>query len=416
MNNYDAYKRLGVIGAYGAILAVVLVYGCLAENPFSDPGSENFEGADDMHYKNEDGAVSPEEKRKKRCEQSCLRIEDCGLLPDVEMCMPWCEDEWTERIQDCIANAECDGIEDICFTKSEKEVCADLCEKLDACEWMAMDSDQCAEACLDEWTKSQRDCLAESDCERAPAHCLDLHIVTPCSQVCEKLKLCEFISRTESSECLDFCESEMDDPARDCVMRQECDEIETQCALERLPSELCLMACDTAIVCELATMSEGDCHWACEEEWDLELSICLAAQDNCEGAEKCLDIPGSQCVDICAHLIACAALDQWEYEMCLQTCPTEFSDMERECLSSSPCQDVDACLEAGAAVDDSASHECSSACATMAQCDLIETQSQLDCQQTCIESWSQLKRNCVAESGCEAIADQCLALEQGLDE
>ena len=410
MKTLKAYKRFALAGVYGFVLILVLVYGRFGSDPFQEFRRE-VAGEDDDFYETAE-LPGPEDLRKRRCGQSCERIEDCGLLPDRDMCMPWCADEWTDRIQDCIAAADCDRIEEVCFKETDEEECAGLCLQLSACEWMTMDAGQCSEACLTTWTESQRECLLKAGCERSALQCIDLHFNATCAEVCEKFKGCDFIASGEENECVDYCESDMDDAARDCVVRRECDEIETQCALDQLPSELCLLACDAAVVCDLTATGEDECYLECEEKWDMELAICLAGQDNCEDAEKCLDVAGTQCVEICVRFVECAALEQWEYDMCVENCPAEFSDMERECLLDSPCADLDACLEAGSAVDDAVRRECSSACAKMSECELIDTTAQMDCGQTCIESWTLLKRNCVIQSDCADIASQCLVEDQ----
>ncbi len=409
MNKSFLQNRMAVFGAYCVFMAVVLAYGAFAEDPFRDLMDEMNRRAERMKSIEEFDPNDPEHLRKKRCKQSCSRIDDCGLLTDRELCMPWCEDEWTVRIQDCIAAADCDRIEELCFIESEEESCAELCIELMACPWMDMEPEECVETCVGEWTKTQRECLRKADCEKAPDHCVDLHPSTDCTQVCDKLESCGFSVSDGALDCVDYCEDGMDDPAKDCVLRQECDDIESQCALEELPSELCLLACDAAVVCELTTADEDDCYILCEEEWDLEIALCLAGQEICDDAEKCMDIAGSQCIDVCLRLIECAALNDWEYDLCIENCPIEFSDAERQCMLASPCVDLDGCLEAKGALEEDVTNECASCCAKMSECGLIDAQAQLDCQQTCIEGWSQLKRNCVLQSECPAIADQCLA-------
>ncbi|MCZ7584500.1 MAG: hypothetical protein M5R36_14775 [Deltaproteobacteria bacterium] len=388
----------------------VIVAGMMSGNPFPDGRAggpawqELIDGllADDARAER----ASPSDLKTLACLDSCDRVVECGLLPDVSYCLPWCLDEWDAKDRACVAATECDLIEEYCFDRTPESLCAEVCEELSECGEIDFGGSSCVDICLDRWSHEERECLLEAECGFAVEQCLDNEERVPCALVCDKLAGCGTLMEGEFGLCLDMCEQEMDSAMRDCVVSNECGEIDAVCVEGLLPEDLCADACAAAVDCGLVGAGASDCVFICEEEWSDELAICLADAESCEESGQCFDEPDVVCNELCVFLIGCGLLEEEEFEFCASGCPTEFSDAERDCMMTADCAGATGCLDGAS---ETPVNHCPEACFRLARCGLIDVGAQLDCTQTCMETWGAERVECVMGASCESAAVDCLS-------
>lgn len=390
----------------------VLIYGCVAEDPFLDASKGRWGHMDDLidafPPETQGRSLPPEDAREAACGTTCRRIVDCGLLPDVSMCEPWCRDDWDERVRTCVVNTACDRIEEACFERTPALVCGEICARAALCSWRELEDAGCVDRCLSQWSRRERDCLTEADCATGLGLCLNPDSRTPCPGVCDKLRRCGIAEEEDLTDCAQICEEEMDDAMRNCVLQSECDEIENSCVEGELPDELCFAACEVVAVCHILPVADRECIQICEEQWDEEVPLCLIDVEFCDLAPDCMDITGAQCALLCDRFILCGELEELEYEPCVEGCPTEFRDEERECLMASECDEFADCLEVGEGEAEEADL-CPEACSKMARCELISPEETLDCEQSCLDDWSEERKRCVLDTACPLVAVECTA-------
>ncbi|MCC6159313.1 MAG: hypothetical protein IT350_14780 [Deltaproteobacteria bacterium] len=339
------------------------------------------------------------------CLDPCRHVAECGLVPDIELCVPWCDDEWDARTRACVQETSCDRIEEQCFGESDLAECRAVCAHIADCVWNDLDEPDCVELCLDDWSDAERACLAESPCEKG-YECVDWTDEDPCPAVCDKLHRCGAVDG-DFGECTQMCEEEMGASLRNCVLAYDCDEMEAVCVEGRLPDAMCVSACDRVLDCELEAMTESSCLATCDEQWDDELTVCLADSMTCDEAGECFSDPGIQCAELCAFFVECGELDPLQYPPCVDTCKVDFTDEERECLMATDCGGINDCLIAPGLPTVANEPDCADACSKLAGCGVIAAPDQIACGESCAGAWTELRINCVREATCQTVSSAC---------
>ncbi|MCB1154041.1 hypothetical protein KDL45_10360 [bacterium] len=400
-----------VLAAVGGFFFAALIFGAFGGNPFRLPPSGD--GSLTLYAPNRMPLPTTQDEieQTERCAVACDHVVECGMVPSMDLCLPWCLDDWSKSEAECAAETPCDLIETVCFGETDEQVCERVCEHTEDCVWrVGMGDDACREECVQRWSVEQRECLLSADCIDGYQECLAFQDDVPCANVCQKLTACEWIGEDEADLCAAMCEDELDPRQRDCIMAQECDETEAVCLAGLLPEPMCADACETAALCDMLTVPAIDCPTVCETEWDEELAVCLANVSDCDGAAQCLSLERVQCAELCVRVVECGYVPLEEYAGCEAGCPTDFTVDERECMLAADCEGMDACLIAEDEVSSAERRqECRVACSRLAACGEVTTAELIDCVDECEEAWTTVRVNCVNEAGsCDAIVETCM--------
>ncbi len=240
------------------------------------------------------------------CEAGCRSIEGCGWCIneedeclDIDACSARCR-ELGDALGPCLVAAGCDGpAVDICLEVLEPNVCAQVCEALDACEACIPDGDECAADC-------RAACEARDEAEDLLACVQDAEMCDlaacfppppdPCLDGCTQYDACEFCFVDGNDECLS-----VDECAADCRANGEegllaciadvgdCDEGAIDACLAIEPT--CLYACEAILECDPPDGDLAEAQAACEADcadnpdgYDLE---CIVNAARCRRVRNC---------------------------------------------------------------------------------------------------------------------------------
>lgn len=335
------------------------------------------------------------------CRKACSRLKICERQPTGKECLDLCEAEWNEETRQCVQQAACREIDEMCFPPEIASFCEQICERMQSC-WFFDYVEECLITCEDEWDYQMRACLAVTPCEEAEAVCFPAREYTPCASFCERLSECGLIEPEDEVGCLDFCVMTDDPEMPECAENVPCEDIEPICLADEY-DPLCVVACDRLTACEALDDPDAEaCPAVCMAEWDEPIISCLLDAACGEMAPICLGIVDEDCREACDKLTAC----EMEYDAaeCAISCTLNMEPEMRQCILDTRCRSIDTvCFGVGP-------DPCDIFCDKLVFCG-FESSFEA-CATDCREAFDQQLVNCVLSFPCETMEANCFTPPQ----
>ncbi len=161
------------------------------------------------------------------CLEACERLDACDELGDIdpEFCPVLCLEAWGDVTLACLLDSNCVELGPVCLGRPDP-ICADVCYKLMECG-LESEYDDCALTCSTSLGEQLRQCILDAPCGQIDDVCFG---VQPdlCAVVCEKLVNCELDD--DFDVCYEACDAAPDLDLIRCILAHPCEDIVENCS------------------------------------------------------------------------------------------------------------------------------------------------------------------------------------------
>jgi hypothetical protein len=238
------------------------------------------------------------------------------------------------------------------------------------------------------------ECPEGEACNPETGVCEPVGDAPTCEEACAALQACGLAGFEDVALCVEGCTAESTPEQRICVVAAGCDEADINTCFEGVP-DLC-----AEVVC-----GEGE--------------VCNPVNGACEAI---IDAP--TCDEACAALNGCGLLPDEAVAGCVEGCTAESTPEQRFCVVAAGCDQgaVDACFDVvapdlcdgvvcpdgevcnpdtGACQAPADPAACGEVCQQFVDCGLAPPDSQADCVDACVGTWTPESVVCAAAAGCD---------------